>query len=62
MSPHCPIYNFLLDNYLSFKDLRCYDLSGQGFFGGRLIRSDLMPPETNIGTDCRFGSSRLFSG
>ncbi|VDM42247.1 unnamed protein product [Toxocara canis] len=55
MEPRCPIYEFLMNGRLSFENLRSGHLSGSGENGGRLLRTNLMPPQTMIGTNCRFG-------
>lgn len=54
MRAYCPIYNFVLEGFLNFKDLRRHDLSGQGHNGGPAVRSDFISREANIDMQCRF--------
>lgn len=58
ITPHSPLYCFLMEGYLSFAGIRQYTLSGQNQVGGPIVRPNLMPRETNIGRNCRFKNGK----
>ncbi|KHN80150.1 Protein angel -like protein 1 [Toxocara canis] len=58
MEPYSPMYNFFTGGSLSFENLKQFEVSGQGEFGGLPLEADILPSSSNIGYDCRFGGKR----
>lgn len=58
MQPYSPLYNFLTNGWLSFSQLKKFDVSGQGETGGVIVSPNIIPPEINIGRNCRFNGNK----
>lgn len=56
-TPGCPLYNFILNSSLDYSKMSAVEIAGfhkRNRNNSRVIPNPLLPPDLNIGSDCKF--------
>lgn len=51
-TPFSPLYEFLVTGHLQYEGIPQYNITGQGYYGGRILGKNLIPTECDLTDDC----------